>query len=103
MRFQNSYSIEEKEKYLEEFKTSNLSIREFTKNNNIPTSTFRGWLDKEDEIRFGQINISDNNVNISAPRTTTVFASEYIRIELKHGYNKQFLKNILEVLMQYDK
>ena len=103
MRFKNSYSIEEKEKYLEEFKISNLSIKEFTKNNNIPTSTFRGWLDKEDEIRFGQIDISNNNVNLSAPRTTTVFASENIRIELKHGYDKHFLKNILEVLIQYDK
>ena len=51
MKFQNKYTIEEKEKTIEEFKTSNLSMREFLRIKGIPSSTFRGWLDKENEIR----------------------------------------------------
>ena len=36
MKFQNKYTIEEKEKTIEEFKTSNLSMREFLRNKGIP-------------------------------------------------------------------
>lgn len=100
MKIQNKYTMEEKEKTIEEFKTSNLSMREFLRIKGIPSSTFRGWLDKENKIRFGEINIGNDDVRIPPPRATTVFLNDTIRIELKDGYDKQFLKSILEVITQ---
>ena len=100
MKYQKSYTIEEKERALEEYRNSTLSLNEFTKQKNIPMSTFRGWLDKENEIRFGEINIGDDTTKVPPPRATTVFLNDSIRIELKDGYDKTFLKNILEVILQ---
>lgn len=100
----NTYTDKEKEEYLEEYRNSNLSIGAFAREKNIPVSTFRGWLTKEMEIRFGELNLGEITTNKSiASKPSTVFITDTIRIELKEGYDKNLLKNIMEVLLSNDK
>ena len=102
MNFQNKYTNKEKEEYLDEYRNSNLSLGEYTRQKNIPSSTFRGWLAKETEIRFGEINVGEDNLKIPSAKISTVFITDKIRIELKEGYDKTLLKNIMGVLMKDD-
>ena len=43
-------------------------------------------------------NSSETNVNNTKIPRSKIFVDEYIRIELRYGYDKQFLKRIVEVL-----
>ena len=43
------YSKEEKERWIEEFKNSGLSIASWARNNGLPTSTVTGWVSKHDK------------------------------------------------------
>ena len=96
------YSQEEKIAYVEDFKISGMSIAEYTRCKNIPNTTFRGWLRLDKALAFGEINIKPQTQAIPpAPvvKKTMVFAKEDIRIELKEGFDKDFLRNIVEVLI----
>ena len=44
---------------MKEYKNSKLSISKYTKSVGIPEATFRGWINKENEIEFGEINIKE--------------------------------------------
>ena len=75
------YTKEEKERYMKEYKKSRLSISKYTKSVGIPEATFRGWITKEKQ-------------------SSMIFATETIKIELKRGYNKKLLRNVMEVLIE---
>ena len=78
--------------------------REYTREKNIPASTFRGWLTREIEIRFGELNLEEVSPNKTTPsKTSTVFITDKIRIELKEGYDKNLLKSLMGVLLNNDK
>ena len=96
------YTEKERERYLEEYQNSDLTISGFAREKGIPASTLKGWINKETDIRFGELQIEDNNNRTSMPRPYKVFITENIRIELKYGYNKDFLKQVVEVLMKDD-
>ena len=96
------YSKEEKIAYVEEFKASGMNIAEYARTRNIPNTTLRGWLRLDKALAFGEINIRpQTNAVPPAPvvKKTMVFAKEDIRIELKEGFDKEFLRNIVEVLI----
>lgn len=94
------YSTREKLNFLEEFKNSNLSIEEYAEQRAIPETTLKKWLKEERELAFGAINVNPSKPyipkNIDGPM---VFVCENIRIELKENFNKEFLKKIVEVLI----
>ena len=95
------YTDKESERYLAEYQNSDLTVSQFAREKGIPASTLKGWLNKETDIRFGELQIEENT------RTTMVrpnkdFITENIRIELKYGYNKEFLRKVVEVLMEDD-
>lgn len=97
-----AYSEAEKAILLKEFKESELSITQFAKQHDIPSTTFRGWLSANDDVSFGAIDIrptQPQNVSAKNLAKTIIFVSENIRIELKENFDKAFLKKIVEVLI----
>lgn len=95
-----TYSKEEKQAIVEEYKSSGKSLKEYTEERGIPSSTLQGWLKEDRNLTFGAIEVNGSNPPL--PRTikpATVFATENIRIELKEGYNKELLKAIIRVLI----
>lgn len=88
------YSQEEKEKYVEEFKNSNESLSTFAKSRDIPETTFRGWVNcqNDNDITFGSIDLSEDDIVFS-------FKYQHINIELQKGFNKKTLKKIMGVFM----
>lgn len=95
-----TYEKEEKQALVEEYKNSGKSIRGFAEEKGIPTSTFQGWLNENQNLTFGAIEIKGSTPPL--PRTinaATVFATENIRIELREGFDKKMLKSVIEVLI----
>lgn len=94
------YSEEEKRRYLEEFKKGDLTFYEFIADASIPEETFERWLREENETEFGAIELNQHvSRRISkAYKTTNTFVSEKIKIELVKGFDKEFLKKIIEVM-----
>ena len=95
------YSTQEKLAYVDEFKTSGITKAEFSRLKNIPVTTLKNWLRLDKAMEFGEINLSEPAQEVAKPviKKTTVFAGENIRIELKEGFDKQFLRKIVEVLI----
>ena len=50
-----TYSKEEKQAIMEEYKTSGKSLREYTEEKRIPSSTLQGWLKEDKNLTFGAI------------------------------------------------
>ena len=93
------YSEEEKTSYVEEFNRRDQSRAGFAKEHGIPESTFRGWLKADEDITFGRIEIEPLNIGVSAyDKDIIVFIHENIKIELKENFNKELLKQIVEVI-----
>jgi hypothetical protein len=85
---------------LEKFRLSNSSIKGFARDENIPESTLRDWIAKQSQqIKFGEIQLNETSQKTVTSRPHTIFVTENIRIELKENYDKELLKNILEVLL----
>jgi len=85
---------------LEKYRISNSSKGEFAREENIPESTLRDWITKQSQqTKFGEIQINEKSTKIVTSRPNTIFVSENIRIELKENYDKELLRNILEVLL----
>lgn len=94
------YSEEEKRRYLDAYRVSGKSKTAYARENNIPEATFRGWIKDEEYQTFGAIRISDEVVpTVATKKQSTIFSSEDIRIELKEGFDKLFLRKVVEVLI----
>ena len=93
-----SYTQKEREQYVEEFKNSSLSITKYCKERGIPEATFRGWLEKVKENKFGEVSIETKDTNLDSKNVTIII--DKIKIELKQGYNKNLLKSFMEVLVK---
>lgn len=95
------YTQEEREKYIKDYKESKLSIAQYIKKANIPEATLRGWITKENMQVFGEVKLDENttNQNQIGNESSVIFEMEKIKIELKKGYNKKILKNLMEVLI----
>ncbi len=95
-----TYTKEEKQAIMEDYKNSGQSLREFTESRGIPTSTLQGWIKEDKNLTFGAIEV--NATAPALPRTikpATIFATENMRIELKEGFDKELLKSIVGVLL----
>lgn len=96
----NVYSEEEKQNHLDQYKASGKTKTEYAREHSIPEATFRAWVKEEMLATYGMLdfNSSETNVNNTKIPRSKIFVDEYIRIELRYGYDKQFLKRIVEVL-----
>ena len=94
------YSDEEKRSYLDQYKVSGKTKTEFARDNHIPEATFRNWLKDEVYSEFGVLSINSNDESKNRIlQQPIIFANENIRIELRQGYDKEFLKKIIEVIV----
>ncbi len=95
-----TYSKDEKQAYIEDYKNSREPLARYALEKGIPETTLRSWIKEDQELTFGAIEIKTSNNSL--PRVTksaTVFATENIRIELKENFDKELLKKIVEVLV----
>ena len=95
-----SYEKEEKQAYVEDYRKSGETLAKYARENGIPQSTLKGWIKEEETLSFGAIEIKQSNTVIpKSTKSATVFVCENIRIELKEGFDKNFLRRIVEVLI----
>lgn len=94
------YSDEEKRRHLDQYKVSGKSKTEYSRENDIPEATFRAWVREASLATYGMLDIGNAELD-SIPKIAkpTIFTNENIRIELRDGYDKEFLKKIIEVLI----
>lgn len=94
------FSEQEKIRYIEEYKKSYLTLEEYTKKTGLSEQTLKKWIQEERNSEFGAICFE---TTYEKPAISTdyniVFACENIRIELKENFNKEFLRKIVEVLI----
>lgn len=95
------YSDEEKRLHLDQYKVSGKCKTEYARENDIPEATFRAWIKEENNSDFGmlEMNTTANVEKVVRLVKPTIFANENIRIELREGYDKDFLRKIIEVLV----
>ena len=73
---------------------------EYARENDIPEATFRAWIKEENYSNYGMLELDDDGTEkIVKPIKPTIFANETIRIELREGYDKEFLRKMVEVLI----
>ena len=97
-----NYSEEEKQKLLDKYKVSGKSKTTYARENGIPEATFRAWVKEEQYGMFGAIEINQQeSISQKALVKSTIFCNDNIRIELKEGYNKEYLRKIIEVISQW--
>ena len=95
-----SYSDEEKRQWIDQLRSSDRSLRQVSEESGIPKTTLSDWVKKDEEIGFGEINLKPKNQEIpKVVKKITVFANETVRIELKEGYDKEFVLKLVEVLV----
>ncbi len=100
-----NYSEEEKNQHLDQYKVSGKTKTEYARTNDIPEATFRAWVKEEAYSKYGILEETVNSENNTATAKFVkpiIFSNENIRIELREGFDKEFLKRIIEVLV-YDK
>lgn len=93
-----TYSEDEKKAVIEDYKKSGLGSTAYAKEIGIAESTLRGWIKEDRGMSFGAIEIKPSATIPKAKNNTMVFVCENIRVELGEGFDKEFLKRIVEVL-----
>ena len=77
-----SYDKEEKQAYVEDYKSTGENLSRYALEKGIAESTLIGWLKEDENLSFGAIEIKPKIS--TAPKTiknTTIFATENIRLE----------------------
>ena len=87
------YTEEEKIEIVEEWKNSGLGSTTFAREKGIPDSTLRGWIKEDRDMSFGTIDVKESKQISNVVSNRMVFSSNNIRIELKDGFDKQFLRH----------
>ena len=95
------YSEDEKRSHLDQYKVSGKSKTEYARANDIPEATFRSWVKEEAFSNFGilETGTTENDGVVVKAIKPIIFANENIRIELREGFDKDFLRKIIEVLI----
>lgn len=78
-----------------------MRIEDYAKQKKLREETLRKWLQENKDATFGKISTNLMAMNFNVEKKI-VFKNESIHIELCNGYNKEYFKKIVEVLMQYD-
>ena len=93
------YSEEEKRTHLDKYKVCGKTKTEYARENDIPEATFRSWIKEETLSAYGLIEQTSGETEKVKIEKTTIFTNDTIRIELREGYDKEFLRSIIEVLI----
>lgn len=66
-------TLDEKENFISAFLKSNMSMAKWCKENQIPITTFRGWMkNKKGKVTFIPLKPSDSNVNSTFEKAATL-------------------------------
>lgn len=95
---------EEKQKLVSEFKESGLSKVQWCQNNNIPISTFNGWLfpkkqNSKNKCKFVEINISTEESDKSKTEPITIEYKDF-KINILQNIDAVVLTEILKGVIQ---
>jgi len=72
---------------------------EYARENDIPEATFRAWIKEDNYSDFGILETnSSGSEKITKIVKPIIFVNEHIRIELREGFDKEFLRKIIEVI-----
>ena len=96
----NIYSDEEKQMHLDQYRASGKSKTEYAREHSIPEATFRAWVKDNMVATYGMLDFNFNEPTVENKTSRPqIYIDEYIRVELRNGYDKQYLKRIVEVLI----
>lgn len=103
-----TYTREEKQAIMKEYKNSGKSLKGFTEEKGIPPSTLQGWIKEDQNLTFGAIEVKASTSTF--PKTikpATVFATEKMKFQWTrnkdemHQITKQQLNWLLSGLKIY--
>ena len=92
------YSEKEKQNFIEEYRNSGLTMKEFANRNFITESNLRKWVQEDKEATFDKISTNTLALEFNIEKTL-VFKNKNMSIELKEGFDKEYFKKIVEVLL----
>ena len=73
---------------------------QYSNENRMSKTSQNNWQKQGEQFVFGQINTRIKNQNIArVDEKKTVFSNETLRIELKEGFDKDFVLKIVKVLI----
>lgn len=78
-----------------------MRIEDYAKQKELREETLRKWLQEDKDATFGRISTNLMAMNFNVEKKI-VFKNASIHIELCDGYDKEYFRKIVEVLMQYD-
>ena len=114
----NTYSLEDKIKYVSGFKKCHLTIGDYCSKMRIAQEDLKQWLKEITHIpKFGEIKIAEleesrvtdvTNIGITTCTTTSQttgitpikFETDTIKLELKPNYDKSMLLKLIQVITQ---
>lgn len=98
------YDEADKLKYVRGFKNCNLTVLDYCDKMQIRYEDMKEWLKEYKNLpAFGVINIQAQQTTVTPKiksSTPIKFETDTIKIELKSGYDKQLLQQMVEVLIQ---
>ena len=100
----NKRTKEEKQKLVSEFKKSGLSKVQWCQNNNIPVSTFNGWIfpknqKAKEKCKFVEINIPTNETNTIKTESISIEYKDF-RINIPQNIDSATLLEILKGIIK---
>lgn len=75
-----------------------LRIEDYAYQNSITEDNLRKWLQEDMESTFGKINTDTLSLELNIEKTV-VFKNSNIHIELREGFDREYLRKIVEVLI----
>lgn len=97
------YDDKKRSEILEEFKKSGKTAYGFCKEKKLSLVTLKRWLSKENSETFGIIYKKDKLEESIRKNETmtcaTIFKNDKISIELEKGYDRNFFKKVIEMIL----
>ena len=94
------FSEEERKEHVNNWERSGMNITQYAKSCNISRKTMSEWIKKERGKTSSEIEFSPAiDISQSFSNNVVTFENETIKIELKKNFNKNFLRKIVEVLV----
>ena len=75
-----------------------LRVEQYAQQNGITENNLRQWLEEDKDATFGKLSMDTMALQFNIEKTI-VFKNKNINIELREGFDKQYLKQIVEVLI----
>lgn len=75
-----------------------LRVEQYAQQNGITENNLRQWLEEDKDATFGKLSMDTMALQFNVEKTI-IFKNKNINIELREGFDKEYLKQIVEVLI----